>query len=375
MSTTFKVAKNDFLKALQVVAPAVNPKSILPSLTYICCQVIRDKLHLTGCNNQFQIETAIPVIDGIGLDSFFLVDKTIIDTLKTLPEQPLEIEVDSEKHTLFIKHSSGEITININLDKFDKMKNGDAPTSSFSVPAGRFLTGLEKNVKQMADDELRPVMNGIYIDIHSANLTFAASDGHKLSKFVDNTLTGIQSESFILHRDAVPVLIKQLIIADKDLDVYIQSNEKNVQFTIQDTIVTVRMIEGRYPNYNSVIPQANDKKMSVDSKELQAILVRLNTVSNSNSKLIKIDAGTDRTIFYTQDIDLNKSAKEETPHTCSSPITIGCKGTFLQELISNISGEVIFSFSDPSRAMLIQPEKQDDDTEYTLILMPMMLND
>lgn len=373
MSTTFKVTKNEFLKALQVVAPAVNPKSTQPSLTYICCQVAGDKLHLTGCNFQFQIETAIIIMDADG-DSIFLVDKTIIDTLKTLPEQPLEINIDSEKHTLLIKHSSGEITININLDKYDKMKNGDAATSSFSVPAGRFLTGLEKNTKQMADDELRPVMNGIYIDIQSSSLTFAASDGHRLSKFVDNTLTGIQSESFILHRDAVPVLIKQLLIADKESDVHIQSNEKNVQFTIQDTIVTVRLIEGRYPNYNSVIPQNNEKKMSAGSKELQAVLARLNTVSNSNSKLIKIEAGPEKTIFYAQDVDLNKSAKEETPHTCSSPITIGCKGTFLQELISNISGEVIFSFSEPSRAMLIQPDKQDENTEYTLILMPMMLN-
>lgn len=373
MSTTFKVAKNDFLKALQVVAPAVNPKSTQPSLTYICCQVAGDKLHLTGCNFQFQVETAIIIMDADG-DSIFLVDKTIIDTLKTLPEQPLEINVDSQKHTLFIKHSSGEITVNINLDKFDKMGTGYKETGDFSVPVGRLLTGLEKNVKQMADDELRPVMNGIYIDIQSSNLTFAASDGHRLSKFVDNTLAGIQSESFILHRDAVPVLIKQLIIADKDLDVNIQSNGKNVRFTIQETIITVRLTEGRYPNYNSVIPQTNDKKMSASSKELQAILARLNTVSNSNSKLIKIEAGPEKTIFYTQDVDLNKSAKEETPHTCSSPITIGCKGTFLQELISNISGEVIFSFSEPNRAMLIQPEKQDADTEYTLILMPMMLN-
>lgn len=373
MSTTFKVTKNEFLKALQVVAPAVNPKSTQPSLTYICCQVAGDKLYLTGCNFQFQIETAIIIMDTDG-DSIFLVDKTIIDTLKTLPEQPLEINVDSEKHTLLIKHSSGEITININLDKYDKMKNGDAATSSFSVPAGRFLTGLEKNAKQMADDELRPVMNGIYIDIQSSSLTFAASDGHRLSKFVDNTLTGIHSESFILHRDAVPVLIKQLLIADKESDVHIQSNEKNVQFTIQDTIVTVRLIEGRYPNYNSVIPQNNEKKMSAGSKELQAVLARLNTVSNSNSKLIKIEAGPEKTIFYAQDVDLNKSAKEETPHTCSSPITIGCKGTFLQELVGNISGEVIFSFSDPNRAMLIQPDKQDENTEYTLILMPMMLN-
>jgi DNA polymerase-3 subunit beta len=373
MSTTFKVAKNDYLKALQVVAPAVNPKSTQPSLTYICCQVAGEKLHLTGCNFQFQIETAIIIMDADG-DSVFLVDKTIIDTLKTLPEQPLEININSEKHTLFIKHSSGEITVNINPDKFDKMKNGDAKTSSFSVPAGRLLTGLEKNVKQMANDELRPVMNGIYLDIQSNGLTFAASDGHRLSKFVDNTLAGIQAESFILHRDAVPVLIKQLLMADEESDVHIRSNEKNVQFTIQDTIVSVRLIEGRYPNYNSVIPQTNDKKMSIDSKELQAILARLNTVSNSNSKLISIEAGIDRTIFYTQDIDLNKSAKEEAPYSCSSSITIGCKGTFLQELISNISGEVIFLFSDPSRAMLIQPDKQDEETEYTLILMPMMLN-
>lgn len=374
MSTTFKVAKNDLLKSLQVVAPAVNPKSITPSLTYISCQIIGEKLHLTGCNSQVQIETSISILDPSG-DFSFLVDKTIIDTLKTLPEQPLEINIDSDKHTLFINHSSGEITVNIDLGKYDKMKNGDAVTSAFSLSVSRFLTGLEKNIKQMADDELRPVMNGIYMDIQNENLTFVASDGHRLSKFVDNTLNGLQAESFILHRDAVPVLIKLLLVTYEESEVNIQSNNRNVVFAIDDTIVTVRLIEGRYPNYNSVIPQANDKKMSIDSKELQAILARLNTASDSNSKMIKIDAGTEQTVFYAQDIDLNKSAKEETPYTCSSPIAIGCKGTFLQELIGNVSGEVIFSFSDPNRAMLIKPDKQDDDTEYTLLLMPMMLND
>jgi DNA polymerase-3 subunit beta len=372
MSTTFKVAKNDLLKSLQVVAPAVNPKSITPSLTYISCQIIGEKLHLTGCNSQVQIETSISILDP-SEDASFLVDKSIIDTLKTLPEQPLEINIDSDKHTLFINHSSGEITVNIDLGKYDKMKNGDAATSAFSLSVSRFLTGLEKNIKQMADDELRPVMNGIYMDIKNDNLTFVASDGHRLSKFVDNTLTGLQAESFILHRDAVPVLIKLLLVTDEESEVNIQSNNRNVVFAIDDTIVTVRLIEGRYPNYNSVIPQTNDKKMSIDSKELQAILARLNTVSNSNSKMIKIDAGTEQTVFYAQDVDLNKSAKEETPYTCSSPIAIGCKGTFLQELIGNVAGEVIFSFSDPNRAMLIKPDKQDDDTEYTLLLMPMML--
>ena len=374
MTTTFKVAKNDFLKSLQVVAPVVNPKSITPSLTYIGCQIIGEKLHLTGCNSQVQIETSISILDPSG-DFSFLVDKTIIDTLKTLPEQPLEINIDSKKHTLFINHSSGEITVNIDLGKYDKMKNGDAAISTFSLSVSRLLNGLEKNVKQMADDELRPVMNGIYIDVQSDSLTFAASDGHRLSKLVDRTLTGLQAESFILHRDAVPVLIKQLLVADEESEAHIQSNNRNVVFAIEDTIITVRLIEGRYPNYNSVIPQANDKNMSINSKELQAILARLNTVSNSNSKMIKIDAGVKQTVFYAQDIDLNKSAKEETPYTCSSPIAIGCKGTFLQELISNISGDVVFSFSDPTRAILIKPDKQDDDTEYTLLLMPMTLND
>lgn len=374
MSTTFKVAKNDLLKSLQVVAPAVNPKSITPSLTYINCQIIGEKLHLTGCNSQVQIETSVSILDSGG-DSSFLVDKTIIDTLKTLPEQPLVVNVDSDNHTLFIKHSSGEITVNIDLGKYDKMKDGDASTSAFSLSVSRFLIGLEKNVKQMADDELRPVMNGIYIDIQSDSLTFVASDGHRLSKFVDNTLTGLQAKSFILHRDAVPLLIKQLLVTDEESEVHIQSNNSNVVFAIEDTVITVRLTEGRYPNYNSVIPESNDKKMSIDSKELQAILARLNTVSNSNSKMIKIDAGTEQTVFYAQDTDLNKSAKEETRYTCSSPIAIGCKGTFLADLISNISGEVIFSFSDSKHAILIKPDKQDDDTEYTLLLMPMMLNE
>lgn len=373
-SISFTISKNDLSKALLVVAPAVSPKSTTPSLTFIYCQIIGENLHLTGCNSQIQVETSILVLTPSG-DVSFLVDKSIIDTLKTLPEQPLDIKIEVDSHTLFIKHSTGEISVNISLSQYDKMKNGNAASSSFSIPASRLLNGLEKNSKQMAADDLRPVMCGIYIDIQNDSLTFVASDGHRLSRLIDKTIQNVEAESFILHRDAVPVLIKQLLSADDELGVNIQSNSNNVRFVIDSTIVTVRLIDGRYPNYNAVIPQSNDKTMLIDSKELQAILARLNTVSNSSSKLIKIEAKTEQTIFIAQDIDLNKGAVEKTPYTCTQEITIGAKGTFLHELIGNISGELIFSFSDFSKAMLIEPVAQEEGTLYTLLLMPMMLNE
>lgn len=373
MNTTFKVAKNDFLKSLQTVSIAVNPKSVNPSLTYIFCQVVGEKLHLTGCNSQIQIETSLTIIDP-DTDISFCVDKSIIDTLKTLPEQPLKIELYSKEHTLSLIHSTGDVKINITLDNYDKMKNGEKEISSFSLSADRLLTGLEKSVKQMANDELRPIMNGVYIDIESNNLIFVASDGHRLSKFVDSSFEDLEATSFLLHRDAVPVIIKQLQDAADDDEVNIQSNDKNVIFAIEDSIITSRLLEGRYPNYNSVIPQNNDKRMPVDSKELQTILARLNTVSNSNSRMVKIEATVGNTIFTASDTDFNRSAREETRFSCSKEISIGAKGTFLQELLTNISGEVEFYFSDPNRAMLVEPKEQKEGTHYTLLLMPMMLN-
>lgn len=374
METTFKIAKNDLLKELQSVGAVINPKAVTPALTYIYCEIIGDKLFLIGNNGEQQVETSVPIIDSNDLTSF-LVEKAIIDSLKTLPEQPLKFIINHDAHTLLVEHSSGDFNFQtLDAEAYPKMKvTQDEEQETITIPAGRLKSGLEKNQKQMADDELRPVMNGVYVDISKEHIIFVASDGHRLSKYTDTSLTGNEKNSFLLPRNTVPVLIKQLASIQYDKDVQIEINSRNVSVQMDDVRVTSRLIEGRYPNYNSVIPEAGDKELTIDSKELSTILNRLLITSNT-MKLIKLESTPVQTIFSSEDIDYAKSAKEYTDYKCTGDITIGLKGTFFLDLISNLSGDITLCFSDPMRAVLFKPSEKEEDTEYTLLLMPMMLN-
>lgn len=374
METNFKVAKSDLLKGLQVVGPVINPKMTLPALTYIFCEVKGSQLFLVGNNIEQQIETSVDILEPAG-DCSFNADKVLIDSLKSLPEQPLDVNVNTSTGILQVIHSTGEIKVHVTADDYPKMKDDDENELSFSLSAGVLRRGLQKNQKQMANDELRPVMNGIYFDITPDSIVFAASDGHRLSKFVDNSVKGLEKQGFILNRNAVPVLIKMLSPMADDEAIDVKVNKRNIIVLIENVTYTIRLIEGRYPNYNSVIPQSNPIEMIIHRDAVSSVLSRLLILSNSNTKLIKVDTNEKRTILSAEDIDLNQGAREELECVSNSPITIGFKGTFLDELLTNLDGEVKLSFSEPNKAALFRPVEQEEDTEYTLLLMPLMLND
>lgn len=375
MEITFKIAKNDLLKELQSVGAVINPKSVTPALINIYCEIIGDRLYLTGNNEEQQVETCITIMEPNG-ETAFLVEKAIIDSLKTLPEQPLKLIINEDSHILKVEHSSGDFNFQtLNTKDYPKMKvTQDEELQMIVLPAGRLRLGLEKSYKQMADDELRPVMNGIYVDISKEHIVFVASDGHRLSRYIDKSLTENEKNSFLLPRNAVPIIIKQLATIAYDENVYIQINSRNACIIIGETTITSRLIEGRYPNYNSVIPENGDKELTIDSKELSTIINRLLVTSNNTTKLIKIESTLIETIFSSEDTDYSKSAKEYTDYKCTGSITIGLKGTFFLDLISNLSGDITLYFSDPSRAILLKPSDKEENTDYTLLLMPMMLN-
>lgn len=372
--TKFIVDKNDLQKHLQKVFGAISGKNTLPIYDYILCELKGDILTLTGSDTNIQIQTYLNVIQPEG-DSSFCLDKTILDTLKTLPKQPVTIEINSISEQATLTHGSGEFKFAIQTSaNYVKMKEfGEV---AYAFPAERLKLGIESNLKQSADDELRPVMNGIFVDIQNNSVTYVASDGHRMSKLVDKSLKNIDLKPFNLPGKAAHLLLKFIDdVSDEDKNAYVKSNANNVCISVGHTTMTARLIEGKYPNYNSVIPQNNTIILSANKKELISIIDRLLIVSDSSSSLIKLDAGTEGTIFSAEDISFSKSAREETKMIASKPITIGFKGTYMRDLLSSATtDELVMSFSDPSRAMLVRPHKDEDNYELTLLLMPLMLN-
>ena len=243
------------------------------------------------------------------------------------------------------------------------------------MSADILLGGINRSVFATADDELRPVMNGIYFDITTEDITMVASDGHKLVRCKTLAARGNERAAFILPKKPA-TLLKNLLPKENGM-VVIEFDERNAVFTLESYRMVCRLIEGRYPNYNSVIPQNNPHKVTVDRQQLIGALRRVSIFSSQASSLIKLRIQENEIVISAQDIDFSTSAEEtQVCQYAGAPMSIGFKSTFLIDILNNISAEeVVIELADPSRAGVVVPVEQEENEDLLMLLMPMMLND
>ena len=236
------------------------------------------------------------------------------------------------------------------------------------------MVGINKTIFATADDELRPVMNGVYINLEPQSVTFVATDAHKLVKYASETAAEATA-SFILPKKPA-TLLKNLLPKEQGM-VTIEFDERNAVFMLESYRMVCRLIEGRYPNYNSVIPQNNPHKVTVDRQQLIGALRRVSIFSSQASSLIKLRMQENQIVISAQDIDFSTSAEEtQVCQYSGAAMSIGFKSTFLIDILNNISAdEVVIELADPSRAGVIVPVEQEENEDLLMLLMPMMLND
>jgi DNA polymerase-3 subunit beta len=237
------------------------------------------------------------------------------------------------------------------------------------------LNGINKTLFATADDELRPVMNGINIEISPVEMTFVASDAHKLVRYKRTDAKSDNEASFILPKK--PASLLKNLLPKEDFDVTLEFDEKNAVFQLTGFRMVCRLVEGRYPAYNSVIPVNNPNKLMIDRVEFYNTLRRVSVFANQASNLVRLKLTSNELIVSAQDIDFAISAVERIKCDFDGQeMEIGFKSTFLIEILSNLtSSDVKMMLSDPSRAGLLLPAEQDFDQEDVLmLLMPMMIN-
>jgi DNA polymerase-3 subunit beta len=237
------------------------------------------------------------------------------------------------------------------------------------------LNGISRSIFATADDELRPVMNGIYFDIHQDDLTFVASDGHKLVRLRNLSVHATEKASFILPKK--PANLLKAVLAKETEMVNIKFDENNAYINCTNFEMVCRLIEGRFPNYNSVIPQNNPHKVIIDRLSFLNALKRVSVFSNPASSLVKLQLKGNQMKVSAQDIDFSTAAEETIPCQFTGvDLSIGFKATYLIEILNNIaSTEVVVELADPSRAGLIIPVENEENEDLLMLLMPMMLND
>jgi DNA polymerase-3 subunit beta len=372
----FIVSSTGLFSHLQAISRVINSKNSLPILDCFLLELTDGTLSITASDSETTLVTSIEVVESDGDGQFAVSSKTILDALKEIPEQPLTFVVNPENYEILVQYQNGKYSLmGQNADEYPQTPRLGDNAVNVTMEAPVMLNGINRALFATADDELRPVMNGIYFDITTEDITFVASDGHKLVRNKTYKARGNEKAAFILPKKPAS-LLKNLLPKEQG-DVQIGFDDRNAIFTLENYSMTCRLIEGRYPNYNSVIPQNNPHKATIDRAAFMSALKRVSVFSSAAASLIKLHLENNTIQVSAQDIDFSTSAEETL--MCQyegSPLNIGFKPTFLVEIMNNIATqEVIMELADPSRGGVILPTEQEEDEDLLMLLMPMMLND
>ncbi|NDV69839.1 DNA polymerase III subunit beta [Dysgonomonas sp. 25] len=372
----FVVSSTGLQSHLQAISKVINSKNTLPILDCFLLELKGNTLTLTASDAETRLVTSIEVQDADGEGKFAVNAKNLLDPLKELPEQPLTFDINDENLEIFIYFHNGKYNfIGQSGDDYPLPKELKESAINLTIAPDVLLGGINRSIFASADDELRPVMNGIYFDITTDDLTFVASDGHKLVRCKTLSAKGNERASFILPKK--PANLLRTILPKESETVEIAFDENNAHIKMSGYTMTCRFIEGRYPNYNSVIPQNNTNKVVLDRLAFLNAIKRVSVFSNQASNLIKLQLTDSNIEISAQDIDFSTAAEETIPcQYAGTPMSIGFKSTFLVDILNNIpSSEISLELSDPSRAGLIIPTENEENEDLLMLLMPMMLND
>ena len=371
----FIVSSTGLFSRLQAISRVINSKNSLPILDCFLLELTDGTLSITASDSETTLSTFIEANEYDTDGRFAVNSKTILEALKEIPEQPLTFEV-SESMEIVVKYQNGKYSLmGQNADEYPQSANLGSNAVHVSLGVDVLTNGINRSLFATADDELRPVMNGIYFDITTEDITFVASDGHKLVRNKTYKARGNEKAAFILPKK--PATLLKNLLPKETGDVQIDFDDRNAMFTLENYSMTCRLIEGRYPNYNSVIPQNNPHRATIDRAAFVSALKRVSVFSSAASSLIKLRLDMNTIQISGQDIDFSTSAEETL--MCQyegNQMSIGFKSTFLIDILNNISSqEVVMELADPSRAGVIVPVEQNEDEDLLMLLMPMMLND
>lgn len=373
----FVISSTDLLNHLQAVSRVISTKNTLPILDNILFKLQDNELIITASDLESTLTTRMTLENSADDGLIAIPARLLTDTLKEFPEQPLTFEISTENFSVVITSENGKFSIiGQNGDDFPQLPVlKDDIRKTVRMSAEVLLQGITKTIFATADDELRPVMNGIFLELSPGNMIFVASDAHKLVRYKRFDVTTDAEASFILPKK--PSSLLRNILAREKNDVIIEFDDKNALFTLTDYKLVCRLVEGNYPNYNSVIPSNNPNKLVADRLDLINSLRRVSVFSSQASNLVKLELSANQITVSAQDIDFSISAYEKLQCQYEGDdMEIGFKSTFLIEILNNLaSREVVLELSDPSRAGLLFPlEKDSTDEDVLMLLMPMMIN-
>ena len=372
----FNVSSEKLFQQLQAISRVIASRNSLQILDCVLFDLNGETLTLTASDGETTIRTSIDVENAQGEGKVAFGAKLLFDTMKEFPEQPLTFTIDDYTFGLNISSINGNYSfVGVNGNEYPEMPSMEGDSHRITMNADILLKAINKTIFCTADDELRPVMNGINFDLAEDHITLVATDAHRLVRYNNYTISASEPVNFILPKKPANVL--RNVLAKEQDEVEIVFGQKNAMFQFGRTLLICRQIEGRYPNYNGVIPQNNNNSAILDRATFLAACKRVAVFANNGTALIKLALTENKLNISSQDIDFSTSAEETIACSYSGqPLNIGFKAPFLIELLGFIdSDEVELRLMDSGRAGLILPTVNEENEDLLMLLMPMLLND
>ena len=369
----FIVSSTYLLKQLQVLGGVINNSNTLPILDNFLFELNDSKLTVSASDLETTMSSTIDV-ESTSKGSIALPARLLLDTLKTFPEQPLTFVVE-DNNTVEISSNHGKYALAYaDGNEFPKAVALEDPSTT-TITGDILATAISKTIFAAGNDDLRPVMSGVFFQFSTEGLTFVATDAHKLVKYTREDVKASQVAEFIMPKK--PLNLLKGILANSDSDVLIEYNESNAKFTFDDTQLVCRLIDGKYPNYEAVIPKENPNVLTIDRTQFLNSVKRVSIFSNKTTHQVKLKIAGAELNISAEDVDYSNKAEERL--TCDyqrDDMQIGFNSRFLNEMLNNLNAnDVQLEMSLPNRAGTLTPKDGLDDGEkVTMLVMPVMLN-
>ena len=372
----FTLSSTALSNKLSALSKVINSKNALPILGDFVFDIQGMTLTLTASDSENTMRTSIELTDSTGDGRFAIGNHDLLEAVKGFSEQPITFDANQEQNIVKISYQNGLFSLPIeNADEYPMAQSVSESANTITLPNAILAENINRSIFATAQDELRPVMNGIYFDLTSDCLSVVASDGHKLVRNKIFSIHADQPAAFILPKK--PANLLRNLLGKDGGDVTISFDERNAVINYGEGTIQCRLIEGRYPNYNSVIPQNNPNELRVDRLGLLAALRRVQPFANDSSNLIRFHVEGSTLQLDAEDYDFSKTATERM--SCEyngQSMSIGFKGSSFIEILGNFDcQEVIIQLADPSRAGLVLPSEQPENQDVLMLMMPMLLND
>ena len=369
----FIVSSNYLLKQLQILGGVINSSNTLPILDNFLFDLKNDELTVSASDLETTMSAKLKV-ESDSEGKIAVPAKLLLDTLKTFPEQPLTFVVE-DNNTIELSSNHGKYALAYaDGEEFPNPVELEDPSSTV-VEGDILASAISKTIFASGNDDLRPVMSGVFFQFKEDGLTFVATDAHKLVKYSREDISASQPAEFIMPKK--PLNLLKGILAGSESEVRIEYNDSNAKFTFDDTELICRLIDGKYPNYEAVIPKENPNKLTIERNQFLSSVRRVSIFSNKTTHQVRLKIAGAELNISAEDVDYSNKAEERL--TCSyqgDDMQIGFNSRFLIEMLGNLnSDDVMLEMSLPNRAGILTPvDGLDQGEKITMLVMPVMLN-